>query len=155
MKSILPDEYIIEKQFNSRVDNFLSKYEIGKILHHSNFQKQKGFSCLHLFKFVFLLVFNGKNLYRTLQSGTGHGEPEKDTIYRFLNSFRYNCRKFLLIFSSTVINETIEPLTSRYRKSVLILDDSLYSRNRSKAVELLARVRDHTLSTGMSVGTVC
>ncbi|OPY57353.1 MAG: hypothetical protein A4E55_01750 [Pelotomaculum sp. PtaU1.Bin035] len=29
------------------------------------------------------------------------------------------------------------------RKNVLILDDSLYSRNRSKAVELLARVHDH------------
>jgi hypothetical protein len=49
----------------------------------------------------------------------------------------------LLILSSTIIKETIEPLSSRNWKNVLILDDSLYSRNRSKAVELLARVRDH------------
>lgn len=143
MQSILPDQYAVEKQFNSRVDNFLSKYEIGKILRCSNFQKEKGFSCLDIFKFIFLLVFNGKNLYRTLQSEAEPGRPEKDTIYRFLNSFRYNWRKFLLILSSTVIKETIEPLTSRNWKNVLILDDSLYSRSRSKAVELLARVRDH------------
>lgn len=143
MKSILPEQYAIEKQFNSRVDNFLSKYEIGKTLRNTNFQKEKGFSCLLLFKFIFVLVFNGKNLYRTLQSEAEPGRPEKDTIYRFLNSFRYNWRKFLLILSSTIIRETIEPLSSRNWKNVLILDDSLYSRNRSKAVELLARVRDH------------
>ncbi|BAF59748.1 hypothetical protein PTH_1567 [Pelotomaculum thermopropionicum SI] len=143
MNSILPEQYEIEKQFNSRVDNFLSRHEIGKILRRSNFQKEKGFSCLELFKFIFLLVFNGKNLYRTLQSEAEPGRPEKDAIYRFLNSFRYNWRKFLLILSSSVINETIEPLTSRNWKNVLVLDDSLYSRNRSKAVELLARVKDH------------
>jgi len=41
----------------------------------------------------------------------GSERPEKDAFYRFLNSFRYNWRRFLLILSSTVIKETIEPLT--------------------------------------------
>ncbi len=36
------------------------------------------------------------------------------------------------------------PLVSNNRERVLIIDDSLYSRARSKAVELLARVHDHT-----------
>jgi len=98
---------------------------------------------ISLFKFIFLLVFSGKNLYRTLQSEADSGMPQKDTIYRFLNSCRYNWRKLLLTLSSTIIKETIEPLKSHNWKNVLILDDSLYSRNRSKAVELLARVRDH------------
>jgi hypothetical protein len=84
MKSILPDQYAVEKQFNSRMDNFFTKYEIGKTLRYSNFQKAKGFSCLDLFKFIFLLVFSGKNLYRTLQSEVNSGRPEKDTVYRFL-----------------------------------------------------------------------
>jgi len=143
MKSILPEQYEVEKQFNSRVDDFFSRNRIGKILNSSNFCKQKGISCFILFKFVFLLTFSGKNLYRTLQSGSDHGKLEKDAIYRFLNSFRYNWRKFLLILCSTIIKENIEPLTSSSRKNVFILDDSLYSRNRSKAVELLARVKDH------------
>ena len=143
MKSILPDQYEVEKQFNSRVDDFLSKYQIRKILHNSNFHKLKGVSCFRLFKFIFLLAFTGKNLYRTLLSADGHGLPEKDTAYRFLNSFQYNWRRFLLTLSSKIIRETIEPLTTSSRKNVLILDDSLYSRNRSKAVELLARFKDH------------
>ena len=143
MKTILPDQSAVEKQFISRVDIFLSRHEIGKTLRRSNFQKEKGFSCLELFRFIFLLVFNGKNLYRTLQSETCPENPEKDTVYRFLNSCNYNWRKFLLILSSTTIRETIEPLNRYNWKNVLILDDSLYSRNRSKAVELLARVRDH------------
>ena len=142
MKSILPDQYAVEKQFNSRVDNFFAKYEISKKLRCCNFQKTKGFSCLEIFKFIFLLVFSAKNLYRTLQSEADSGMPQKDTIYRFLNSCRYNWRKFLLTLSSTIIKETIEPLKPHSWKNVLILDDSLYSRNRSKAVELLARV-DH------------
>jgi hypothetical protein len=38
----------------------------------------------------------------------------------------------------------LEPLTGPDRTKVLIVDDSLFSRNRSKKVELLARVFDHT-----------
>jgi len=50
--------------------------------------------------------------------------------------------KVRLIFI-TVIMERIETLTSDDR-NVLIVDDSLYERGRSKEVELLARVKDYT-----------
>lgn len=43
--------------------------------------------------------------------------------------------------------EDIAPLTSEARRNVLIIDDSLFSRNRSKKVELLARVYDHVSGT--------
>jgi hypothetical protein len=36
------------------------------------------------------------------------------------------------------------PLTSDKRVRVFIVDDSVYSRNRSKTLELLARVHEHT-----------
>lgn len=35
-------------------------------------------------------------------------------------------------------------LTSDERVNILIVDDSFYDRSRSKSVELLARVKDHT-----------
>ena len=38
----------------------------------------------------------------------------------------------------------VDRLTGSDRESVLIIDDSLFSRNNSKKVELLARVFDHT-----------
>jgi hypothetical protein len=42
------------------------------------------------------------------------------------------------------VHEFIDGLTSKGRESVLILDDSTIERPRSKKVELLAKVHDHT-----------
>ena len=68
----------------------------------------------------------------------------KDTVYRFLNSVHTNWRRFLLLLSSRVIRDELEPLTGTANMKVLIADDTLYRRNRSKHVELLSRVFDHT-----------
>jgi hypothetical protein len=92
----------------------------------------------------FLLVFGKKNLYQTLQKEDSEERPGKSTVYRFLNSTRYNWRKFLLLLSSGIIRTKIDPLTQDDRVNVLIVDDSLYSRARRKAIELLANVNDHT-----------
>ncbi|MCD2348449.1 transposase [Clostridium guangxiense] len=49
----------------------------------------------------------------------------------------------MFLLSSSIIKNVIVPLTSEDRVNVLVVDDSLYSRCRSKSVELLARVRNH------------
>ncbi|WP_373899692.1 hypothetical protein ACER0A_001940 [Haloimpatiens sp. FM7315] len=49
----------------------------------------------------------------------------------------------MFLLSSSIIKNVIVPLTSEDRVNVLVVDDSLYSRSRSKSVELLARVRYH------------
>ena len=49
----------------------------------------------------------------------------------------------MFLLSSKIIKSKIYPLTSDDRTNVLIFDDSLYSRSRSKAVELLSKVHDH------------
>ncbi|MHB8132432.1 MAG: transposase [Mobilitalea sp.] len=139
MQSILPGIYSDENKLKSQISKFLKQYNIGSLLKSSNFGKDKGFSCFDLFKFVFMLAFTGKNLYRTFP-----GLPSKNSVYRFLNSTSYNWRKFLNSLSSLVIKDNVSILTSAERVKVLIFDDSLFSRNRSKAVELLARVFDHT-----------
>lgn len=83
-------------------------------------------------------------LYRTLESGRVDNAPSKDAVYRFLNRSTCNWRKFLIALSSFLIKTRLLPLTSEGRARVLILDDSTYSRNRSKSVELLSRVHDHS-----------
>ena len=65
-------------------------------------------------------------------------------MYRFLNSVHTNWRRFLLLLSSRVISQEIEPLSGAANMKVLIADDTLYRRNRSKHVELLSRVFDHS-----------
>jgi hypothetical protein len=132
------------EQLTSKVDRFFNRHRIGALLKKSNFFKECGFTCLELFKFIFLLVFSQKNLYQALQKEDTVDRPGKDSVYRFLNSSRYNWRKFLLLLSCGLIQTELNPLTSKDRVSVWIVDDSLFSRTRSKAVELLANVHDHT-----------
>jgi hypothetical protein len=94
-------------------------------------------------------VLSGKNLYRTLDSEKANVPAKEDTVYRFLKNPTFNWRKFLILLSAFLIKTKLLPLTSNDRERVLILDDSTYDRNRSKAVELLARVHDHTTGTFM------
>ncbi|QCX34058.1 hypothetical protein FDN13_10265 [Caloramator sp. E03] len=84
-----------------------------------------------------MLVFTSKNIYRTFEANY-NVDFSKDTAYRFLNSLRFNWKKYLLLLSSSIIKNTLAVLTSHDRVNVLIVDDSMYSKNRSKSVELLA-----------------
>ena len=63
-------------------------------------------------------------------------------VYRFLSTSTYNWRRFLLSLSSYVISLCTK-LTTDDRVNVLIVDDSLFERHRSKKVELLSTVYDH------------
>ena len=51
--------------------------------------------------------------------------------------------RFTTLLSSRIIKDAILPLDSKDRANVLIIDDSMFERNRSKKVELLAKVYDH------------
>jgi len=88
------------------------------------------------------LVFQDRNLFRTLDSHRAESLPSKDVFYRFLNESRFNWRKFYQLLCLKVVCQ-FEKLTSSQRVRVFIVDDSAVSRNRSKKVELLARIYDH------------
>ena len=143
MSSIITDNSNVEQAIPSKIDNFFSKYSISKLMQKSNFYKEGGIQCVIVLKEIFGLVFSGKNLFRTLKMKPEDISFKKNTAYRFLNSSRYNWAR-LLILLVTIIIEGINRLTSEDRASVLIVDDSLYDRSRSKKVELLSRVFDHT-----------
>ena len=68
----------------------------------------------------------------------------KDTFYRFLNSSRVNWLRFTTSLAANVINTKIAPLTDEKRVNVFIVDDTPYERSRSKNVELLSRLYDHS-----------
>lgn len=143
MTSMLPENATNENKSASFVANFFREQRIGQALRKSNFTKQKGSSSKSLLQFLVTLVFSGKNLWRYLDADDGAAPFQKDTVYRFLNNCYYNWRRFLLLLSSQIIRSRIVPLTDEKRVNVFIIDDSLFSRPRSKTVELLARVFDH------------
>jgi hypothetical protein len=139
MSRIVSDIVSCENQ----IHQFFLNQKIGSLLKRSNIDKEKGISPVSVFRVLITLVFTGKNLYRTLEAG-GRCGMAKDTVYRFLNSVHTNWRRFLLLLSSRVIGQELAPLTGAANMKVLIADDTLYRRNRSKHVELLSRVFDHT-----------
>lgn len=120
----------------------IKELQIGKLLRRSNISKNCGFSAFEVFQFLLLLVFQGKNLFRFLNSKHKDQAVSKNTYYRFLNETSYNWGKFLLLLAVKVTT-AFHSLTRPERVNVLILDDSVIKRNRSKSVELLARVYDH------------
>ena len=120
----------------------IKELQIGKLLRRSNISKNCGISAFEVFQFLLLLVFQGKNLFRFLNSKHKEQAVSKNTYYRFLNETSYNWSKFLLLLAVKVTT-AFHLLTRPERVNVLILDDSVIKRNRSKSVELLARVYDH------------
>ena len=99
-----------------------------------------------LFQFLLTIAFTGKNLFRLLATPDSPDLPSgigKDVVYRLLNCVTSNWRKFLLLLNTRVIMQKLLPLTDDTTIKVLIADDTLYLRDRSKRVELLARVHDH------------
>ncbi len=116
--------------------------QIGRLLHKSNIRKACGVPVMDVFQFLLFLVFQGKNLYRFLNSKRRELAVSKNTYYHFLNDCSFNWGKFLLLLAAKVTS-VFSSLTRPERVKVLVLDDSVVTRNRSKAVELLARVYDH------------
>lgn len=109
------------------------------MLRKSNIVKCCGVSAYEVFQFLLLLVFQGKNL---LDSKHKDQVLSKNTYYRFLNQESFNWTKFLLLLTAQVTT-AFSSLTRPERIKVFILDDSVIKRNRSKSVELLARIYDH------------
>jgi len=116
---------------------------LASMLRKASIRKTQGHSTYAIFKFLLLLVFQERNLFRFLESERSDQAVSKNTYYRFLNNPTYNWRKFLSLLSAKVIS-TFSNLTKPDRVNVLILDDSIVPRNRSKKVELLAKIFDHT-----------
>jgi hypothetical protein len=143
VSTILPNSNENEKT-NSRMLQFFTQAKIGSFLHQANIRKEKGFSPRLIVQFIFALVLHGMSFSRALESDRVPKDFEKDTVYALLKNPTYNWRKFLASVGSYLVMKFLLPLTSENRDRVLIFDDSLYSRNRSKAVELLAKVKDHT-----------
>ncbi len=122
--------------------DYFSKLKVGSMLNNSGIVKTKGASPLVLFSIVFNLAFTGKNFFqgvvRNKKVGVG-----KDAVYDFLNSSTYNWRRFTILLSSRIYC-IIKSLLDDSSEEVLIFDDSTYDRSRSKKVELLSRVYDHS-----------
>jgi len=139
-----------------QIDDFFDRFRIGTILNRCGIRKRHGHSVRSLTQAIFTLPFIGKNFFRgiVINDQMPFG---KDAAYQLLRGTSYNWRKVLLRLGCLLFS-FFDRLTDDDRESVLIIDDSTYDRSRSKKVELLSRVRDHTTGRflkGFRMLTVC
>ena len=120
----------------------IKELSIGRLLRQANIRKSCGIPIIDLFQSLILLVFHEKTLFRFLQSSHSDRSISKNAFYRFLSNPSFNWHRFLLLLAIK-ITQAFHPLTRTDRVKMLVLDDSVAPRNRSKSVELLARIYDH------------
>ena len=120
----------------------MKELQIGRLLRQANIRKSCGIPVMALFQTLILLVFQGKNLFRFLHSEHIDCTISKNAFYRFLSNPSFNWQRFLLLLAAK-ITKVFHSLTNSGRAKMLVLDDSVLPRNRSKSVELLARIYDH------------
>lgn len=126
----------------NKFSHLIKELETGKFMRKSNITKNCGISAFEIFQFLLLLVFQGKNLFCFLNSKHKDQAVSKNTYYHFLNETSYNWKKFLLLLAAKVTT-AFDHLTRPERVKTFVLDDSVVTRNRSKKVELLAKIYDH------------
>ena len=132
-----------DKQISKSIKRFFIRFHISSALKASNAYKKKGTPVTEIFQYMFLLIFSNRSMYMNLITGRNTPNFAKDTVYRFMKMIQVNWIRFTTILASRIIKDAILPLDSEDRVNVLIIDDSMFERNRSKKVELLAKVFDH------------
>jgi hypothetical protein len=140
----------------SKIDDFFERFKITTTLHRCGIKKRRGHSVRSLIMAIFTLPFDGKNFFRgiVINEELPFG---KDAAYDLLKGCTSNWRRLLLVLGARLYG-FFNRLTNEARDSVLIVDDSPYDRSRSKMVELLSRVWDHSRGRylkGFRMLTIC
>ena len=141
-KSITQDNQN-DKQISKSIKRFFSRFHVSSALKASNAYKHKGIPVIEIFQYLFLLIFSNRSMYMNFITGKNTPSFAKDTVYRFMKMLQINWIRFTTILATRIIKEAIIPLDSEERVNVLTIDDSMFERNRSKKVELLAKTYDH------------
>ena len=131
---IIPQNYENDKKVASSITTFFKIYKISSILKASNAYKSKGIPVINLFQYLFSLIFANRSMYMNMLTGKHNENFAKDTVYRFLNSTSINWIKFTSLLSAMVVNSTITKLTDEKRVNVLIIDDTMFERDRKSVV---------------------
>ena len=132
-----------DKQISTSIRRFFTRFHVSSALKAANAYKKKRVPVMEIFQYLFLLIFSNRSMYMNLISGRNTPAFAKDTVYRFMKMIQINWIRFTTTLAERIIKEAIRPLDSEERVNVLIIDDSMFERNRSKKVELLAKVYDH------------
>ena len=141
MSKIITQKAEENEHISEEIKGFMKRFDVSSTLKSSNAVKIKGFAVIEIFQYLFMLVFTHRSIYMDMKKDTV--SFAKDTFYRFLNAAHVNWIKLTTRLSAKNIEDAIVLLISEQRENVLIIDDTVFERNRSTKVELLTKVFDH------------
>ena len=143
MNSSITQDNQNDNQISKTIKRFFSRFHVTSALKASGAYHKKGTPVTQIFQYLFLLIFSNRSMYMNLLSGRNTPSFAKDTVYRFMKSTQINWIRFTTVLASRIIRDAVVPLNDACRTNVLCIDDSMFERNRSKKVELLAKTYDH------------
>lgn len=132
-----------DNQISKTIKRFFARFYVASALKTAGAYHKKGTSVTQIFQYLFLLIFSNRSMYMNLLSGRNTPAFAKDTVYCFMKSTQINWIRFTTILASRIIKDAVVPLNNADRENVLCIDDSMFERNRSKKVELLAKTYGH------------
>lgn len=131
-------------EISGSISTFFKRFHVASLLKASNIRKAKGTSPARILEYMFTLIFKGKSMYMDHLMNPSDGSAcTKDAVNRFMKNGAANWNRFSSLLASKIVETVIIPADSKDRVNALIVDDSVFSRNRSKKVELLTRIFDH------------
>lgn len=141
-KSITQDDLNNKGAFDAAA-TFFKRFHISSALKAANAYKLKGTSVTEIFQYLFVMVFTHQSMYMDMKNAKVRHDFGKDAVYRFLNMACINWIRFTTLLAARIISTFFATAMPEDSSGSLIIDDSTFSRDRSKMVELLARVYDH------------
>lgn len=143
MSNIVSQNYLEDKEVSDSINTFFKRFHVASALKSANAYKEKGFSVREIFQYIFCLIFSHQSMYLDSKTGKSKRRFASDTVYRFQNAIHINWIRFTTLLSATIIRKEFIPATSKDRINAFVIDDTVFSRGRSKCVELLTKIYDH------------
>jgi hypothetical protein len=125
----------------SEIDKSMVRLGFRTLLSQAGIRKEKGFAPVNVLLVLILLPFLKESVRSvwTKEYCSRFLNAQKDTIYRFLNHYRFNWRRFIsLLINRVLAVADNSPLNDR----VLIVDDSVLPKT-GKEMELVSYHFDH------------
>ena len=129
-------------QDQETIGGFLRSYRVSELLKQCNAYKIKGYPVIEIFTYLLSMMFSPVSTYMSMRIGSFKEQFSKNTIYRFCNNASINWRKFLRTLSFRVVNEFMDPATSKERVNYFIFDDTPFQKF-GKKTELVSKFFNH------------
>jgi len=127
---------------------FYSMLNLSKIGKKCGIYKRSGHAPVRVLLEIVSLVFRGLTLFQATKSDSS--PLQKDMVHRFLKRAEIDWYQWFSQIAWKVAQDFMPAMGSHQANDVLIIDDTMIERPRSKKVELLAWIWDHAKKRNVS-----